>query len=510
MRDEILNEKPQPKIIKTQPKHFEPKQKRGKIKKILSKLTVEPLLLFFCFSSTMHSQTTQNLYLEKTCRVHLAYNVSVCDAMSDRTLGGYTEEQEAEVQKYVSKLVGIATFIQGFFSVSLILFLGSWSDRHSLRKPLILIPMLGELTALCLLILNTIFFEEIPVIFTAISASLPAAITGGWPCLFLGVYSYVSSISHENDKTARIGACTAVQNIGFITGLASSGLLLNPLSFLGVYSTCFVLLFSSLLYGYWRIEDINLHADEKIQPKNEDQGFFSDFFSIKHFFNTLKICFKKGPNKRRQKIIVIMMLTVVALGSTQGECAVTYLYTRFKFGWSEFDFSIFFVVHSMVDVIGSLISLGFLSKYLEWKDASLGIISLITTILCNLTYAFVPTSKYFYAGMILDLFYETPTVAIRSLVAKTVPSHEIGQANSILGVCEALMPSLFGPLYTTVYEHSILYLPGSYYLVSFGLNSIGILFFIWLYRQTRDNVKLSDEEKGLNQKQNLETEDEYT
>ncbi|KAK9871628.1 hypothetical protein WA026_013009 [Henosepilachna vigintioctopunctata] len=506
MSDEISNEKPQRKM-KKKLKNLETEQKRGIIKKIFSELTVEPLILVFCFSSTMHGQTTQNLYLEKTCRVHLAYNVSVCDAMSDRTLGGYTEEQEAEVQKYVSKLVGIATFIQGFFSVSLILFLGSWSDRHSLRKPLILIPMLGELTALCLLILNTIFFEEIPVIFTAISASLPAAITGGFPCLFLGIYSYVSSISHEDDKTARIGACTAVQNIGVITGLASSGLLLNPLSFLGVYSTCFILFLFSLLYGYWKIEDINLHADGKIQEKSGEQCFFSDFFSMKHFFNTLKICFKKGPNKRRQKIIVIMMLTVVALGAAQGEGAVLYLYTRFKFGFSEFDFSIFFVLHSMVDVIGSFISLGFLSKYLEWKDASLGIISLITTIICNLTYAFVPTSKYFYAAMILDIFYETPLVAIRSLLAKTVPAHEIGQANSILGVCEALMPSLFGPLYTTVYEHSILYLPGSYYLVSFGLNSIGVLFFIWLYRQTKDNVYLNDEEKGLNQTQDLEAQD---
>ncbi|KAL3275824.1 hypothetical protein HHI36_020568 [Cryptolaemus montrouzieri] len=480
--------------------------KHGLFKRIYFNVTVEPVVLLYILSSTMYQLTSQNLYLEKTCRVHLGYNVSVCDAMSERNESGYSSIEEAEVQKHVSKLFAFASFVQGFFPVCLMLFVGSWSDRHNRRKPLILVPILGEIVAVSLLILNTIYFEEIPVVFAAISTTLPPALTGGWPCLLLGVYSYISAVSDDNNKTAKVGACSSVQNLALIIGLGSAGLLLGPLGFLKVYSICFVMLLVALIYGYWRIEDTEIIHTSSTTKK--EKGLLLDFFNIKYCIKTLVVFFRKGPNNRKWKLIVIIFVTILVQGAIQGEYAVTYLYTRYKFKWNEMDYSLFFTVHSVMDLIGSFIALVILSKYFGWKDASLGILALISTGSADLMYAFAPNYKVFYAGVLLDIFYTITYIALRSLMAKIVSPDELGQSNSVFGLCEALMPSVFGPLYTKVYAHSIEYFPGMYYFISLVMYTLAICFFIWLYKQTREDEVDGKQMKEIKARPSDDDEDE--
>lgn len=104
--------------------NFQPKNDNSIwLRRIFSSITVEPSLLFCILPSTMYQSTTVNLFLEKTCRVHLSFNQSVCDALSERRISGY-ETEEAQVQDYVAQMFTISTFIQGFFPFCLILFLG--------------------------------------------------------------------------------------------------------------------------------------------------------------------------------------------------------------------------------------------------------------------------------------------------------------------------------------------------------------------------------------------------
>lgn len=76
---------------------------------------------------------TQNLNLEKACRVNLNYGEVICDALSARETANYTEEERA-VQTLVAGMQGWKTVLQSFLPCLLILFWGSWSDRHGRRK----------------------------------------------------------------------------------------------------------------------------------------------------------------------------------------------------------------------------------------------------------------------------------------------------------------------------------------------------------------------------------------
>lgn len=61
-----------------------------RITRIWDNITVEPLLAFYIIPSILASLATQNLNLEKACRVNLAYSEDVCDALTRRDTANYT------------------------------------------------------------------------------------------------------------------------------------------------------------------------------------------------------------------------------------------------------------------------------------------------------------------------------------------------------------------------------------------------------------------------------------
>lgn len=61
-----------------------------KYKYITSNITVEPLVLCYIMPSVLAQLATQNLNLEKACRVNMNYGDLICDSLRDRDIGNYT------------------------------------------------------------------------------------------------------------------------------------------------------------------------------------------------------------------------------------------------------------------------------------------------------------------------------------------------------------------------------------------------------------------------------------
>lgn len=125
-----------------------------------------------------------------------------------------------------------------------------------------------------------------------------------------------------------------------------------------------------------------------------------------------------------------------------------------------------------------------------------------SVILSEIIYAFAPNYKYFYAGEIWffprlefciililisgilpDIFFTVPPIVLRSLMAKVVPENELGRSNSVLGLSEALVPLIFGPMYSGIYKSSITIFPGSFYFISIALYATGMALFMWVFIQ---------------------------
>lgn len=62
-----------------------------KCKHIRQNITVEPMLACYIMPSVLAGLATQNLNLEKACRVNLNYGDQVCDALTRRETANFTE-----------------------------------------------------------------------------------------------------------------------------------------------------------------------------------------------------------------------------------------------------------------------------------------------------------------------------------------------------------------------------------------------------------------------------------
>ncbi|KAK9880876.1 hypothetical protein WA026_013204 [Henosepilachna vigintioctopunctata] len=460
-----------------------------RLKIFVSNISLEPTFLCILFTSVMYQLVAQNLYLEKACRVNIGYNSSVCDALTQRNISGYTKLQEVEVQKLVSQMLGLRTLIQSFFPVCLVLFLGSWSDRHKRRKPLIIFPIIGEILCCLALIINVVYFYELPLIYTVMGDSLPLALLGGWPCLFIGAYSYVGERCTDSNRTFKMGSIAVSRMVGNSLGNSIGGMLFSATGFLNSFYFCIMSLIFAMILSILLVKEKK--NTEKVNGEN--QGFLSDFFNVHYLVDCLKTCFHKGPRNRRKKIIIFITLAFIITGPTQAENSLNYIFTRYKFGWNSVQYGFFSGIKFSIELTGSFLGVIVLTKFLHCNEPVIGMIGLTGSIIANSVYVAAPSPRYFYIGAVCDFFTLLPYVAVRSLVPKTVPPHELGQTNAVFGIFDSLIPLVFGPLYTIIYKYTIDVFPGTYFLVTVFLKSTGLFLFVYLNYQARKE-KNSDNE----------------
>lgn len=149
----------------------------------------------YIVSSVLASLATQNLNLQKACRVNLRLDNSTCSALESRTMDNYTKEDEVVVQELVADMIIWKTIVQSSIPSVLIIFIGSWSDRNHKRKPCMLIPIIGEFLTSIGLLVCTYYFYDLPMEVAGLVESVPPAMTGGWMTMFMAVFSYVGDVT---------------------------------------------------------------------------------------------------------------------------------------------------------------------------------------------------------------------------------------------------------------------------------------------------------------------------
>ncbi|KAF7270826.1 hypothetical protein GWI33_016233 [Rhynchophorus ferrugineus] len=459
-----------------------------KAKYFISNMTVEPVLLFYILPSMMVTIAIQNLNLEKACRVNLAISQEHCDALTIRNVTAYSDyaRDEQEVQILATNMTIVKNTVQSILPGVILMFLGAWSDKFQKRKPCMLMPIMGDMSMVLGLLICTYFFYELPIEINSIFEAFCPAITGTWFAMFTGVYSYISDVSTEEERTIRIGAINTLANVGMCLGTALSGILYKMFGFYGVYIIALCMYSIALTYGYFSISDPKPCGDSE----TKSQGFFKDFFQTDHIIDTFKTAIKSGSKRRRkQRVCGIMFLFMVIVGPLYGELNVVYFLVRLKFGWDSVEYSFFSTVQFVTNTLGTVFSLAFFSKFLKLDDSILGIISCSSKILASGVYAYATTPLYFYLGAVIEFLNGTSFIAMRAMITKLVLPEELGKINSLFGIGEAIVPLIYGPLYSRIYSSTIDSLPGCFYLVGGGLTIPALFIFFWLYLEHKKDLE---------------------
>ncbi|XP_012222597.1 probable peptidoglycan muropeptide transporter SLC46 [Linepithema humile] len=475
---------------------------RQKWSYLTSNITVEPMVACYVIPSVLSGFAVQNLILEKACRVNLAYSDEVCSALTARNTTGY-ETEETAVQQMVARMQTWKTPLQSALPTILILFMGAWSDRTGLRKPCMLLPIIGEFFSSITCIACTYWFYELPMEAVVLEAVWPG-LTGGWFTMFMGIFSYIADITSVESRTLRIGAANVFLSLGVPIGMALSGILYTTLGFYGVFTISMVCYVLSFVYGLVVIKEpsrvLVKRAQKKKIPPSKGKwsvcAFIKNFFSLRHIEETFRVAFKKGANNRQKRVIVLMVIVMVVIGPLYGEMAVLYLYMRYRYNWNEVTFSMFSTFSMVTNLIGTSISVGIFSHILKIDDAIVGIMSCMSKILSSFVYAFATTTWMVYAAAIVEIVNGTSFIAMRSIASKLVPTDELGKVNSLFGVCESLMPLVYGPMYSAIYAATMNTFSGTFFIAGGCMTMPAVFAFLWLYTEHRkDRVKESEQKE---------------
>lgn len=471
-----------------------------KCKFIFANITVEPILTCYILPNVLASLTTQNLNLEKSCRVNLKYENWICDAISNKNISNLTAQVE-EVQKLVVGMYYWQSLLKSSVPALLILFLGSFSDRSGRRKPFMLLPIFGELLTSVGLIFCTYYYLEWPMEVAGVIEAIFPAITGSSSTMFMGAFSYMGDITSVGMRTVRMGIVSVFVSLAAPVGTILSGVLYQVIGFYGIFSTVAILYLVGLIYGQLRVKEAK-------PPNKLPNNFCKELFDVKHISETFKVAFKDRGGVLRLKILLVMALSFTLFGPIYGEMAVGYLFTRYRFNWDEVNFSLYSTYGIIINLIGTSLAIGVFTHLLKMEDAMLGAIAAGSKIVAGICYAFAATPTVFYLVTLIDMVGGTGVIAMRSIASKLVPSEELGKINSLFGVCEALVPIIYQPLYSFVYKKTINYLPGAFFLIGSLLTVPTILMFLWLYYlQKNDPVILEpDVRTSANFKQGITNE----
>lgn len=297
-------------ITGTERKTFKQMNSKEKLRYIKEVITVEPLVICYALASVLCGPALIQLELEKACKANSGFNDTICDAITQGA--DKFEEEKKIVQGVIADMKSWKGPVENIAPLILVLFLGSYSDRHKLRKPFMLFPILGEFFAVAGCILCVIFMSQWPVEAQGVAQTVIPSFFGGPTMVYMAVFSYIADISTIEMRTLRIGVVQFVLLISAPIFQLFSGLLFSKVGYIAVLCIANLFYVIALLYGVFAIKE----SRESVQV--DKKNLFIDMFSPKYAIETCNVLIKKKPGNKRMFIGFSLLILFICQGITVG------------------------------------------------------------------------------------------------------------------------------------------------------------------------------------------------
>ncbi|XP_060516433.1 uncharacterized protein LOC132695879 isoform X2 [Cylas formicarius] len=439
-------------------------------------ITVEPIVACYQMAISLSKPALDNLEFEKSCRVNLEYNDTICNAILSGNRGDY-EEENARVQTVISVMHSWQQPIGSFMPLVLVLFLGSFSDRHKLRKPFLLMPIIGEIFGNAGCIICVIFMRQLPLQAQGVLQKVVPSFFGGQVMLVMASTSHIADVTSNEARTLRLGIVQIVISVTVLLVQPLSGFIFVKSGYLSVLITAALLNTAALMYcAFWIRE-------KSCASQDTEKSILIDVFNPEHALDTFKFPFKKNPGNDRILIGLFILTVFVYRCAYEGESSLLFLYTQNMFEWTPLEFSYFLTANSLVSLIGHLCAMPLLAKVLGWNDFAITFIAILDKIICNLIFGLAKTITAFYTGVATSILVRVYTTVKKSIATKIVPTADIGKAQSFLGICETLAPAISVPVYNRlIYVNILQTFPAGFYYFSALLYTFCCISVVCMYQ----------------------------
>lgn len=334
-------------------------------------------------------------------------------------------------------------FVKGVPPIIFALFIGPWSDKFG-RKFLIVFPLIGYALYNIWFLINVIFFETFVVEYLMLE--FIQFWFGGYMCLFLGLYSYVSDISPVNTRTARIALVDFVFFTGLAIGSGVSGKIYTNFGYVAIYAPAAILQILAIVYALIFVKETHVLKAQKegfVQNSNsnsEEQPASSSsnndvslkkIFSLNHAKESFGVAFRKRQGGVRH--IIIILISLFGLYSfANGIIGVNNQFARKRFEWENSQ--VFNEAYAQLQSIGTvfnLFAIGFLmpimTQVLKMRDLSITGLCVTSSLLGIVTILWADTFELWYLANFFRMFSDVVTVGIRSALTKIVGEKDVGK-----------------------------------------------------------------------------------
>lgn len=335
-----------------------------RIRSLTKTITVEPLIALYQMGIYLSRPALDNLELENACRVVLNFSDAICDPILNGNHGNLTNEN-GEIQVVISEMHSWQRPMQCVMPLVLGLFLGSFSDRYKLRKPFLLMPVLGEIFGTIGCLLCVIYMDSWSLNVQGVLQKVVPSFFGGQTMMLMATTAYIADISPVKMRTLRLGIVQLVLSVTSPFVSSFSGILFLRIGYYGILNVTMIILLVAFAYGLFQITEYETKCDK---PVNE---IVRNIFDMKYPLDTLRILFKKTPGLDRNNFGLMIALIIIYRAAFDGKCFYTfyrlyfpyiisgesnvlYLYTQNVFQWTPVQFSYFLTVNGLVLLLGKL------------------------------------------------------------------------------------------------------------------------------------------------------------
>jgi PCFT/HCP family folate transporter-like MFS transporter 1/3 len=454
-------------------------------------ITIEPALFVYTFGLgiVLGAQITTNLLIWKICHLELNYPEEICGNLSIEANQKIEGLVQAEVNNFLMKSNWIASVPIIFFSV----IAGALSDEFG-RKPLLLLPMLGNFFAMMMNTINYTFITSLPLEFFYLEQI--SAFFGGYAVYYLGMYSFVTNVTKEKERAHRLARLDGMEILGYVAGTLSSPVIFKKLGYYGNYSISAGMIALSLIYLLTFVKEPVSKQHESIMSKGKYSLKKWCYLAVATPLLGMKsLIFKK--RKLTLKLLILLQFAAFFIYWLIIEVnLLKYLYMLFVFeGFNETDYSYFSVFNDLSSAFSLMFIMPFLNAKLRIHDALMLVIVVGAEVTCYTALPFASLLWQFYFASGVGSLGYCKYAVVRSLISKCISIDEVGKVFSILAVVAALAPVAGNPMFRQLYNATLETFPGAIFLLAASLLFVAPAgnFFIYIKRHELENAEDSEE-----------------
>lgn len=413
--------------------------------------------------------TSNELYLEKACKVNLNYTEEICDNMNSHS------EIQIEVQKYVSEVQAYNGVLQSLPAIIFTFFLGSLSDKFG-RKPLLLIGLAGSFILNIVFLVNCIWFYELKVEFLLFECLQD--ILGGEAVFIIGAYSLIADLTKEKNRTRRMAGVEALRSLGTSLGFIVGGQSKASLGWVGMYimTLCVIVLTAVLVIFKVQeaprsTDDPNINESEAKELKGQTSGGCKQL--VCGPLSAMKKILRHRENGTRIWICCFVITKNLQTFIETGTAPISFMFLYRQYKLSFTDISRFTPLSTTCSLFVLLVLVPFLNKKLS--DTAIIIIALFSCTIGYALYGLNTDPNFLWFVFPMFGFYGAINGVSQSILTKLVDSSEIGGVLTLCGVIQAALALASKPFYALVYRSTVEKFPAAFIFICVGLYCIVII-----------------------------------